>query len=325
MLEDQPIKPSTLLDYRRRLDKLNSWAGRQVERCRSPDLDCYLIDFFDHRFMEGAGLDEGQKLLAAVCHFQPRFSRFGGSFLPRAHRALKGWRRLAPQHARTPLPWIALMAMIGWAVHLNRRALASCMLLGFTAYLRPSELVELTSASLVPPQTSTDSRLKFWAIIVRPLELGIPAKTGDFDESVLLNAPYLEWFGDVLQVLRQQPCSRPLWPFNLHEFGQQMQEIATLAEVSHLRVEPYSLRHGGASHDALMGYRDLASIKERGRWKADSSVARYKKAARALQRIGLLDDRTIEYGKLIEHNLRDLLLGKISLPPPTLAPGLRRC
>ena len=109
------------------------------------------------------------------------------------------------------------------------------------------------------------------------------------------------------------------------EYGQLLGEIAILAGVSCLQVEPYSLRHGGASHDSLMQYRTLASIKERGRWKADSSVLRYKKAARALQRIGLLSSDVLDYGSLIEKNLQSLFLGRIQLPPPTRAPGLARC
>ena len=203
------------------------------------------------------------------------------------------------------------MAMTGVAIYLNRRSLAAAMLLGFTAYLRPSELVELTPATFVPPQTRVDSRLKYWAVIVRPLELGIPAKTTDFDESVVLGSPHLEWFGEVFQVLRHRPHDQRVWPFDLMEYGQQLSEIAVLAGVSCLQVEPYSLRHRGASHDSLMQYRTLTGIEERGRWKADSSVLRYKKAARALQRIGLLSSDVLDYGGLFEKNLQSLFLGKI--------------
>ena len=41
-------------------------------------------------------------------------------------------------------------------------------------------------------------------------------------------------------------------------------------------MEPYSLRHGGASHDAVTGHRNLAQIKARGRWRVDCTVQRYK-------------------------------------------------
>ena len=187
------------------MEKFQIWAGRRVDRCRSPELDGYLIDYFDRRFMEGAGFDEGQKLLrrsATSSRGSPGSGEASYRELIGRSRAGAALRPCGREH-RYPVPWVALMAMTGVAIHFNRRSLAAAMLLGFTAYLRPSELVELTPASLVPPQTRVDSRLKYWAVIVRPLELGIPAKTGDFDESVVLDSPHLEWFGEVLHVLRR--------------------------------------------------------------------------------------------------------------------------
>ena len=60
--------------------------------------------------------------------------------------------------------------------------------------------------------------------------------------------------------------------------------IAARANVTFLEVEPYHLRHGGASHDALGGYRNKAMIKARGLWRTDCSVQGCEKGTRALQR-----------------------------------------
>lgn len=43
-----------------------------------------------------------------------------------------------------------------------------------------------------------------------------------------------------------------------------------------LRPHPYSLRHGGASRNAMTGARTIEQIRMRGRWKAESSVRRMK-------------------------------------------------
>ena len=75
--------------------------------------------------------------------------------------------------------------MVGASLHLQRPALAACLLLGFTAYFRPGELLELTPQSFVPPQPHLDQRLQHWGLIVRPEEYGILAKTGECDESIL--------------------------------------------------------------------------------------------------------------------------------------------
>ena len=48
-------------------------------------------------------------------------------------------------------------------------------------------------------------------------------------------------------------------------------------------LQPYRLRHGGASHDYSSKLRDLAAIQMRGRWRSQSSVRRYEKGGRLTQ------------------------------------------
>eukprot|EP00974_Lingulodinium_polyedra_P037643 3610712-Lingulodinium_polyedra.AAC.1 len=43
------------------------------------------------------------------------------------------------------------------------------------------------------------------------------------------------------------------------------------------------LRHGGASHDALLGTRSAREIQERGRWASERTVRRYRKGGRVNQ------------------------------------------
>ena len=42
-----------------------------------------------------------------------------------------------------------------------------------------------------------------------------------------------------------------------------------IAQQLNLRLVPYQARHSGASSDYLSRFRDLASIKTRGGWRAD--------------------------------------------------------
>lgn len=65
-----------------------------------------------------------------------------------------------------------------------------------------------------------------------------------------------------------------------------MQELTTVFYIAakdrgcdHLHPQLYSLRHGGASHDALHRRRPLGAIKKRGHWQSDNRVWRYEKAA----------------------------------------------
>ncbi len=43
---------------------------------------------------------------------------------------------------------------------------------------------------------------------------------------------------------------------------------------------PYSLRHAGASKDALCKIRTLREIQKRGRWRAHRSITRYEQGGR---------------------------------------------
>ena len=60
----------------------------------------------------------------------------------------------------------------------------------------------------------------------------------------------------------------------------------------------YSLRHGGASFDALN-----TGIKERGRWASDRSLRQYKAASRAQQEVAKISLRTQKLGEFIWDHL----------------------
>ena len=66
---------------------LRAWAGRPVDREASQILDVHLADYFDEMFMQGLRSDHGSKLLAALAHFMPEYSQYGGAFLPRVRTA----------------------------------------------------------------------------------------------------------------------------------------------------------------------------------------------------------------------------------------------
>ena len=51
---------------------------------------------------------------------------------------LQGWKKLAPNYARPPLPSVGLMAMVGTALHANLTPFALPTMIGFSGYLRPA-------------------------------------------------------------------------------------------------------------------------------------------------------------------------------------------
>eukprot|EP00973_Karenia_brevis_P093530 12417749-Karenia_brevis.AAC.1 len=63
-------------------------------------------------FWKGLPPDAGGKLLASIKFFIPWFSRDGHGALPRAHRCVRTWQKLAPQKMRVPFPLNALCAVL---------------------------------------------------------------------------------------------------------------------------------------------------------------------------------------------------------------------
>ena len=95
--------------------------------------------------------------------------------------------------------------------------------------------------------------------------------------------------------------------------------------INFLSPHPYSLRHGGASDDALRGARTLASIKARGRWKSDNSVRRYEKHARVLREVERMPALAQTFGGRVMKSLSNILLdNSFALKPPGSRRGLHR-
>ena len=186
-LESRAVTAATSKDYLRRLQNFVAITLCDLENISGESLDQLLVDHFDEVFVSGKGSDYAARLISAVIHYHSRFSRLGSFRLPRAWRALKGWKKLAPGGANIPLPLVALHGMIGAALYRRQIAMAVALLLGFWCYLRPGEMLDLAGHQLIPP--SARLKLPLWGIIVRAAELGRMLKVGEFDASVMFDGP----------------------------------------------------------------------------------------------------------------------------------------
>ena len=61
------------------------------------------------------------------------------------------------------------------------------LLIQFTCYLRPGELLHLGPNHMVPPTAGAGEYALQWSFILEATETGKPAKVGEFDESVVLD------------------------------------------------------------------------------------------------------------------------------------------
>ena len=132
--------------------------------------------------------------------------------------------------------------MVETALHANMRPFALAIMIGFSGNLRPSDLLMTQTTDLVPSQTCADARRRHWGLLC-PTELDVPSKTLAFDESVMLDSPWMTWATPWIAALHQQPQIQSIWPFDQLAYNKTFHSIEAPENITFLGVEPHSLRH----------------------------------------------------------------------------------
>lgn len=73
----------------------------------------------------------------------------------------------------------------------------------FVFYLRPSDTMTLRYWGLLPPKAGFRALANKWSIVLHAMEMGIPSKTGEFDESLLFDNPEFGWMNELLRVIKR--------------------------------------------------------------------------------------------------------------------------
>ena len=112
LLEKRSITPKVAARYRQDFAQLKAFAAKQgASLDEGADVGGLLVQLLEKEFFNGQEPSMGERLLAATMYHLPRYSRWGPSGLPRAWRAMRGWRRLCPGRSRLPR---ALPFWMGW-------------------------------------------------------------------------------------------------------------------------------------------------------------------------------------------------------------------
>ena len=302
LLEENAVTPRTLEGYRQELRSFRRASGIDAARAESEELDAALVLHLETLFFEGWDPSRGVRLMAAVLHFQPKFGRGGERALPRGWRSLRGWRRLCPPRSRAPECLEVWGVIINGLVRDVSVDMGVFVALSISTYARPSALLALQANWMVRPDLGPH-----WALLLNPPEGHRPTKTGEWDQSVLLDSSWLTWLGPALERLKAngQP-GRPVWHFDYPDYLASFRHVAKAEGMADLT--PYQTRHSGASIDRFNNWRSLADVKKRGGWRSDKSVARYEKAARLGVQKEKRGDAIVGHGKRCLRALEDILL-----------------
>ena len=315
VLERSSVGERTWAQYRKLYRGLVDYVDeRKLNTDKVQDVDVAIVSFMTHMYMLGYDAGIGQKLIAAVVFFQPRFGKLGDLSLPRAWRAARGWAKLDPPRSRQPLtlPTVAgLAAMLAYAGHLD---MGIWVIIAFCTYLRPGSTMQLSRGSLVPPAMKVDA---MWRVLAHRSDLHQVSKVGAQDDTILWDTHGFEWMGEVLQILAVGARNESLWQFTYPEL---VREIRKQGRLLGQDIVPYQLRHAGASWDIYKKHRNLCEVQRRGGWMSTKSVQRYEKSGMMMKDYALLPLALRCWLEEQVHALKDSILrGRAVQPPPPLA------
>jgi hypothetical protein len=304
-----------LSDYRTRLRDFVMWCRSQGLTWSSPSsLDEVLVTWLNVLFFRGLAAADGSKMIAAIKFAMPEFSRRGDASLPRSLRAVKCWTRKAPARQRLPLPRCLACLIAALLARRGEPAMALCIMLSFTCYLRPKEAMSLRANQLVPPTAAAGPGYHYWGLLLHPMEAFVPGKVGLYDEAVLVDAE--RWMYPFLEVLARRPPGGPLWPFTAWRLADAFRSACASLRLEPLSPSLYGLRHGGASEDLLHRLRTPEAVKLRGRWASDESLRRYGKETRLLSELAKLPADVLCKARVANECIADLLLGTKTIELP---------
>jgi len=254
-------------------------------------VDIALERFFDSMYLEGYGPAVGRNALYGWIFFRTSLDSRQKHLFPRASRALKGWVKCAPQQVRDPLPYGVVCLIVQYFLRCGHTLAAAACLWQFDTYFRPSEVISLNSADIVPPAPAAGRLYRHrWTVLVGNQIRRVRTKTRVVDGSIELGGSVRPYMRDIAAELARisAPNSRVFAELSLNDYEGLFRRAAKALNIMQLGVCPHALRHGGASHDAFSKARTLTEIRKRGQWRAFESVARYEKHGKIMRQMSLL-------------------------------------
>eukprot|EP00971_Amphidinium_carterae_P060643 1200333-Amphidinium_carterae.1 len=160
------VSSRTLNTYEGMALRLATFARQKRLDVNEQTLDGMVAAWMNNEF-------QSCSMIATAKFFFPAFGRGGGTKLPLASQALKGWHVRAPATSRRPLLEELVMLMALEMGRVSGSLYSVYVLLTYHAYLRPCEALRVQRADVTPPAIG---RCKFWSVVLHPAERHPPLK-----------------------------------------------------------------------------------------------------------------------------------------------------
>ena len=263
---------STRKKYEDAVAKFVSWMSSSGFQCYDwSELDAALTEYFHDLYTEKAGAcrSRAEATVSGLVALMPAVK----PYLLESRLALRGWRRLVPPVAYPPMTWDLAVCVAVRMAATGHWSSGVGVLLSFECYLRIGELAGLRRKDVADVG---DPRL---GSVYGGMALRLRrTKTGN-NKWVAVRSVVVRQL--VRMLLRRAPPGRRarLFP-SPAVFRRRFKDACAFLGLSSDFV-PHSLRHGGATHDHLLG-RPLEEILQHGRWASTKSARHYVQAGRAL-------------------------------------------
>ena len=282
-LRASKVKPTTLKLYHNAVVEFEEWAAdRALNLGSHKEIDEALVEFLHELCEDSRNISDANYTIFGYILLKSNFHMQDRDQLPFAKQAMKGWRARFPAKSRTGVD-LRLWDLV--ALHCFRLGFidsAAAILIQGDSYLRPNEVLSIRRDCVVPPSSSTLSEI--WGVVICPFEEGVPTKSGEFDDTILFDTKERMDVNVIMKCLYRASRGHDYLFENLSykDYVSHVKKASEHAGLGHLKLTPHVVRHSGASTDCFHKIRDFNEIQERGRWKCQRSVLRYKKPGRML-------------------------------------------
>ncbi|CAK0868625.1 unnamed protein product, partial [Prorocentrum cordatum] len=149
-LQTRRAKPITLCRRQDSCAKFKRWAqGRSRSLANRSQVGNAMGDYLDELYFAGKAAAVGRYAVRGAIHCM-RLPRRTPAALPKSRDALAGWCQAGPERARDPLPREAAVLLADRVAQQGPSGLAAAgaLVAGFDGYLRPSNVLKLTSGDV---------------------------------------------------------------------------------------------------------------------------------------------------------------------------------
>lgn len=287
-LQRRKVKEATQRVYMDSLMKLLSYLGRRdMPAWPGKTWDTELSEYSNQLYHDGEHVSMVNRIMSAVVWAQPSLGTPLKRVFPMCTAGAQGWSRAEPGGTRPPLPYVVVLQLVRMAA-VRAPLQALLMLLLFETYLRVGAALSMVKENFVPRTTVGGALVAPAAIVLHTGEQD-SSKTGERDICVPLDLDRHQQVALLLEkVANARRPGQRLWDFDYDQFRKTFHMCMREAGIVNSELVIHCLRHGGATHDRMVGARTLEEVRRRGCWASHSSVKRYEKTAlvgKVLQRL----------------------------------------